>query len=243
MQREETGMTDAESLDERDDENAEDAGSFYGAGVAAAGEKRTIDVPAGELTPRVREVLDALTSDIAVLRSELETWRARCVQAEKRADRDPLLGVLNRRAFEIEYDRAVGLIERYDLNASLIFIDVDGLKSINDKFGHAAGDALLRHICQRLSDNTRKSDVVARIGGDEFAVLLMQSSGASAAVKAARLERAVGADAIEIENARLTPAVSCGVAMLEPGVGFAMALAAADRSMYARKREKTAAPS
>ncbi len=92
--------------------------------------------------------------------------------AKPPAETDFLLGILNRRGFERELIRSLSFIKRYQASGALIVLDVDRLKPINDAFGHAAGDEVLKTIVTEISDRVRASDVVGRLGGDEFAVLL-----------------------------------------------------------------------
>src|SRR4051794_41410327 len=114
----------------------------------------------------------ALARENAELRAELLALRARLAEAEGLADRDALTPLLNRRALMRELARTLAAVERYGRPASLVYFDLDGLKAINDRFGHAAGDAVLRAVAQRLIGHVRASDVAGRMGGDEFAVIL-----------------------------------------------------------------------
>ena len=97
-------------------------------------------------------------------------------ELEARADVDPLLDILNRRGFERELARSLAYVKRYGTAAALVFIDLDGFKAVNDRHGHAAGDALLKAVARQLTGHVRASDVVARLGGDEFAVLMWNVS-------------------------------------------------------------------
>ena len=97
-------------------------------------------------------------------------------------------GIPNRRGFERELGRAIAYIQRYQASGALIVIDVDRLKPINDNFGHAAGDEVLKAIIAVLSRQIRSSDVIGRLGGDEFALLLWNLSETDAHAKAAAFE-------------------------------------------------------
>ena len=115
----------------------------------------------------------------AQLRAEIERLKLKLIEAEwkiaeleARADVDPLLEILNRRGFERELTRSLAYVRRYATAAVLVFIDLDGFKAVNDRHGHAAGDVLLKAVAAQLASSVRASDVVARFGGDEFAVLL-----------------------------------------------------------------------
>ena len=122
------------------------------------------------------------------LRAELAKALALVEQLQASADMDFLLGILNRRGFERELNRSIAYIRRYRARAALIVLDVDRLKPINDAFGHAAGDQVLKAIASAITGQIRASDVVGRLGGDEFALLLWNLSETDARAKAAALE-------------------------------------------------------
>ncbi|MEQ8751633.1 MAG: GGDEF domain-containing protein, partial [Amphiplicatus sp.] len=150
-------------------------------------------IPPEELTPRVREALTALVSEVQKLREELSTTRARIDELEHLADTDPLLGVSNRRAFVRDLNRAVAMAERYETPSALVFADLNDLKKINDTLGHGAGDAALAHVASILSANIRQTDAVGRLGGDEFGVILTQNDQPTAKLKAQSLAELVAA--------------------------------------------------
>src|SRR4030095_2227392 len=106
------------------------------------------------------------------------------------ADTDALTEVFNRRGFDRELRRTLAYIKRYWTRAALIYIDLDGFKPVNDRHGHAAGDAILKAVAATLVRCVRASDTVARLGGDEFAVILWNLSEADAAAKVFALEAA-----------------------------------------------------
>jgi len=110
------------------------------------------------------------------LRTELTRARARIEELQTSVDTDFLLDIPNRRGFERELHRAVAYIKRYHASGALIVLDVDRLKPINDAFGHAAGDQVLKAIVKTLLTHVRSSDVIGRLGGDEFALLLWNLS-------------------------------------------------------------------
>src|SRR5215470_2784744 len=134
---------------------------------------------------------DDAKSDVRRLRQELATARAEIEQLKAAAETDFLLDVLNRRGFERELARSIAFIKRYAASAALLVLDVDRLKPINDAFGHAAGDTVLKAIVGRLSGQVRASDVIGRLGGDEFALLLWNLSATDARAKAAALEQSI----------------------------------------------------
>jgi diguanylate cyclase (GGDEF)-like protein len=113
-----------------------------------------------------------LAAEVDALAAQLEVSRARISELEARIDIDPLTDILNRRGFERELKRSLAYVKRYGTSVALVYVDLDGFKPVNDHHGHAAGDTVLKAIAAALVRNVRASDVVARIGGDEFAVLL-----------------------------------------------------------------------
>src|ERR1700712_1291455 len=131
-----------------------------------------LGIPEAEFTPRVRDAIMGLMGEVDNLRRELSQTRARLDEAEKTADQDHLLPLLNRRAFVRELTRYIAFSGRYNTPASLIYFDMNHLKRINDTYGHAAGDAALKHFAETLLGHVRDSDCVGRLGGDEFGVLL-----------------------------------------------------------------------
>src|ERR1700675_55190 len=125
------------------------------------------------------------------LRTELATAKARIADLQASADTDFLLDIPNRRGFERELIRSIAYIKRYQASGALVVLDVDRLKPINDAFGHAAGDQVLKAIVAALLSQVRSSDVIGRLGGDEFALLLWNLSEADAKAKAAALEETI----------------------------------------------------
>lgn len=195
-------------------------------------------IPEAELTPRVREALTSLMNDVQALRAELIETRERLDEFEKLADRDPLLDVYNRRAFVRELDRIMAMIERYDMRASLIFIDLNDLKKINDGMGHGGGDAALAHIAEVVSANVRQTDILGRLGGDEFGLLLAQADQKTAEHKAEELTRAISAKPVIWRGDPFTAHVSCGVVEIIKGQSAEEAMERADNAMYEVKAKK-----
>ena len=138
-----------------------------------------------------------LMQEVDALRQELRAMGGRLAEAERLADHDVLTPLLNRRAFVREVQRAIALTRRHGTPASVIYFDLDDFKGVNDRFGHAAGDAVLIAVAERLLAQVREADVVGRIGGDEFAVLLQHADLEGAQAKAAGLVKAVSARKVE----------------------------------------------
>ena len=143
-----------------------------------------------------------------------------------------------RRRFERELDRSIAYIKRYHASGALIALDVDRLKPINDVFGHAAGDQVLKAVVAVLLRNVRSSDVIGRLGGDEFALLLWNMSETDARAKAASLEQAIDGLSFTFRGRTVTAGASAGVAILGPHAEARQALEQADRAMYVRKAQR-----
>ena len=200
-----------------------------------------LGIGAGELTPKVRDALMQLMAEVDSLRRELEQSRARIEYLERLADQDSLAPVANRRAFVRELTRIMAFSARYDVPASVVYFDVNGLKEINDTHGHAAGDATLMRVADVLIENLRESDVVGRLGGDEFAVILSQGDEAAAAEKAKSLVDAIEGRPLDWNGVEIPIRVAYGTYTFRGDDDAGDALAAADRAMYARKQEDKAA--
>src|SRR5215510_11933711 len=136
---------------------------------------------------------------------------------------------------EHELKRSLAHVKRYGASAALIYLDLDGFKRVNDRHGHAAGDAVLKAVAMVLDRHSRESDVVARVGGDEFVLLLWNCSEADAQAKAQMIEAAIARMTPTHAGAVLQVGASCGVTMLLPLDRPQDLLDRADRAMYARK--------
>jgi diguanylate cyclase (GGDEF)-like protein len=210
-------------------------------GVSGAGTVQDamsiMGIPEGELTPKVRTAIMGLLLDVDRLRQELEVHRERVRHLEKLADQDALVPMANRRAFVRELARMIAFTERYDTPASLLYFDINRLKEINDTLGHAAGDAVIRHVANTLNSNVRGSDIVGRLGGDEFAVLLSHADQPTAEDKAAVLAATIESEPFAWEGDPIPLKIAYGSYTFKGGEDPAIALDAADRAMYARKQE------
>jgi diguanylate cyclase (GGDEF)-like protein len=204
---------------------------------AQSGKNDSVDQPKASRAPS-RSVVMRLAAEVDALAAKLEASRARITDLEARIDIDPLTDTLNRRGFERELRRSLAYVKRYGTSAALLYVDLDGFKPVNDRHGHAAGDAMLKAIAAALLRHVRASDVVARLGGDEFAVLLWNVSGPAAAAKASELENAVYSTPARWGNSTLVVGASAGVALLGALDTAADVLARADAAMYARKAER-----
>ena len=152
---------------------------------------------------------------------------------------DPLTGLLNRRGFERERDRVMASARRYGEGGVMIFVDLDGFKLINDTCGHPAGDAVLRHVAQVLQGNVRKSDYVARYGGDEFVILLTRISLEDGTARAAELSRLINRGYLSWRGRTIALRATFGLQAYDGTEGSADLLELADHAMYEKKRGRS----
>jgi diguanylate cyclase (GGDEF)-like protein len=185
----------------------------------------------GPAPDRSKATIRRLRTDLAIAEGLVEKLQAS-------ADIDFLLGILNRRGFERELNRSIAYIKRYHASGALIVLDVDRLKPINDSFGHAAGDQVLKAITAAITSQVRASDVVGRLGGDEFAVVLWNLSKTDARAKAVTLEEAIDRLSFVFDGCTVTAGASAGVTILDTHSEGARALEEADSAMYVRKAQR-----
>lgn len=174
--------------------------------------------------------------EVERLRSDLASAQRRLTELEDLADMDTLLPIPNRRAFVRELNRLIRFAERYGTPSSLMFIDMNDLKVINDQYGHEAGDKALRHLARTLRDNLRGTDLVARLGGDEFGVLLAQADDANGRTKAEDLASKVQATPLSLGDQDLTLKFAYGLYTFGGTDDAEAAITKADEAMYAQKR-------
>lgn len=196
----------------------------------------TFGIPENEFTPSVRRALITLQLRVDGLRREAESANARLNDAAKYADLDVLLPILNRRAFVRELNRFISFTERYGTPSCLFYFDVDKLKAVNDLHGHAAGDAVLGHFANVLKSQIRETDILARIGGDEFGVILAHSTLEQATRKGEKLVQAVKQAPGSWNGQHVYLRFSYGIHKLRAGESAEVAIANADAAMYAHKR-------
>jgi diguanylate cyclase (GGDEF)-like protein len=198
-----------------------------------------VDLPAIDverLAPEVREALARMRSERDEMRRELAEARQRITHLERLADEDSLAPIANRRAFVRELSRMIAFTRRYGSPSSVIYFDVNGMKQINDRHGHPAGDAALRHVADILLANVRSSDIVGRLGGDEFGVILAQTGQEQANAKAVALAEAIGATQLRWGKIAIAVSAAYGVYSFSGGDDAHVAIEAADKAMYQHKR-------
>jgi diguanylate cyclase (GGDEF)-like protein len=166
--------------------------------------------------PQQLELLLMRVGHLIALRQNIDRLRAE-------ADLDPLTGLANRRRFRKALGNELERFRRYGTPCALIMLDIDHLKKINDAHGHSVGDVMIRHVAATLAEASRGNDTAARLGGEEFALLLAGVNEKQAVTAAARLQPTLSAEPIE----------GAGLATVSLGVAACPAHATSERSLYA----------
>jgi len=194
----------------------------------------------GQMSDHECDVVDVednkrLIEEISMLRGKVARLQERVEQLDQLAHQDSLIDLPNRRGFMRELERLISRVDRYGINAAMLFVDLDGLKMINDTFGHRAGDEALIQVANLLSKGVRHSDVVARIGGDEFGILLEASDEDAAHETATRLVDQICSCEFMHDGDPLPLSVAIGVGMIDAFDTAEKVMERADEAMYARK--------
>ena len=185
--------------------------------------------------PALSLVLLVPAASVAVLVAVRERLEGERDALRRFALTDALTGIANRRSFLMRIEYEVTRHTRAQRRFALLMLDLDGFKRLNDRFGHAAGDDLLRDVTDAMKGSLRGQDTVARLGGDEFCVLAPETDGAGTGRLAARIARAVSDVTVGVETVR----ASCGVALFpDDGDSVASLLHAADQRLLDAKRER-----
>ena len=179
-----------------------------------------------------------LHAEIERLRAEVAALTARAEAAEALADHDVLTPALNRRGFMTVLNRSMAYCRRHEVEAALLYLDMDGFKGVNDGLGHAAGDAALMAVADLLLANVRESDAVGRLGGDEFAVLLMNAGADEGREKAKRLSMALETEGFVWEGSTVVLGGSFGIRAYAGQTDPEVWLSEADAAMWLRKKAR-----
>ncbi|MFA5081512.1 MAG: diguanylate cyclase [Hydrogenophilaceae bacterium] len=174
---------------------------------------------------------------------QMEALEMTGVQLKHEATHDPLTGLPNRSLFYHRLVEAMTHAQQDRLKATVIYIDLDDFKPVNDRHGHAVGDSLLQVVAGRLLNSVRATDTVARLGGDEFAVILL---GVGDPERIAQIEQEIRrnmAMPVQLDDITLQPSCSCGHAVFpDDGDSMDTLLNAADTRMYEVKRQRKTSP-
>lgn len=181
----------------------------------------------------------ALAAEIAMLQQQLEKQSQVIQTLEKDTVTDPLTGVMNRRGFEVELNRTLANARRHNRQSALLFVDMNNFKAINDTFGHFAGDEVLCHVAALLKANIRETDVLARVGGDEFCVILNDiRSTKDAETRATVLAHFIQSSPVRFEDERIWVQASIGSTCFSKEDDMIEVISKADEAMYAKKPSK-----
>ncbi|RMG85860.1 MAG: diguanylate cyclase [Candidatus Dadabacteria bacterium] len=183
----------------------------------------------------LRAEVERLRQAVSRLEEEVETHRERAREAREQSLRDPLTGCFNRLAYEERVRAEEARWRRYESPLSVIVLDVDKFKGINDRFGHRAGDKVLKAIAQIAGSQIREVDFFGRYGGEEFVVLLPETPLEAAVKVAEKIRRSVEAFRFHARGEPVPITVSCGVAQFRPGDTAATAFQRADEALYRAK--------
>lgn len=202
----------------------------------AADRLAMLGIPPEEMTPAVSLVVTALLEKLDDVSRDLSRTRESLSEIERLVDVDCVAPIPNRRAFMRRLSWAITMHERYGHPSSILYFDINDFKEINDQYGHAAGDLAIRHISHLLSTTMRESDFLARIGGDEFAVIMYYASEEAAKKRAAKIVEKLHKTPFVYNGQRLTVSTAWGCYAIKSGEDAETALSAADMSMYVDKR-------
>jgi diguanylate cyclase (GGDEF) domain len=180
--------------------------------------------------------LERLRVQVRALEEQAVALTQRAEAAEAAADHDVLTPALNRRGFMEALGRTVAFCQRYGTPATLLYLDMDGFKGVNDTYGHAAGDAALIYVAQQLIKNSRESDAVGRLGGDEFALLMLNAGAEEGRDKADRLNQTLGEGGFVWQDTSVPLGGSFGVRTWNGHSDADVWLAEADAAMWVRKK-------
>lgn len=187
--------------------------------------------------PDAKRLLDEAMSAAAEAEQRIAMQRARIRYLEGLSITDELTSALNRRGFETELERALSRAERQGETGVLLLCDLDRFKAINDTYGHAAGDKVLKSVVRLMRSMTRTSDYVARLGGDEFALLFTLTDMKLAARRCQRIIAAVNRHIVQWESHSIPVTASFGLAPYGPGTKSESLLLLADSNLYGSKRQ------
>ena len=199
----------------------------------------TMGIPVKDMTASVNLAVTSLLEKLDDITRELERTKNSLHEAQQLVDVDTLAPIANRRAFTRRLEWAISMQERYGHASSVLFFDLNGFKAINDTYGHAAGDAAIMHVADLLQRATRNTDFVARLSGDEFAVLLYHADQKAALQRGSTLAAAIAATPFSFDGKLISLASAFGVHELRRGDSAPTAMAQADAAMYACKKRNS----
>lgn len=199
-----------------------------------------LGIPAEEMTQSVSLAVSALLEKIDDLTREAAQTKEQLHELEQLVDVDCVAPIPNRRAFMRRLNWAVSMSNRYSHPSSILYLDLNDFKKINDTYGHAAGDKAIQHVSQIFLSSLRESDFLARVGGDEFAIILYYADNASAIERGKRIAEAIKNSSFLYNGKPIALTTSFGVYTLQKGDTPETALTSADMAMYVDKKRTKA---
>ncbi|MEO8142123.1 MAG: GGDEF domain-containing protein [Sphingomicrobium sp.] len=195
------------------------------------------DEPANDPDMKVLSLATAqsLVAEIERLKADVVRLESHVSELEQLAHLDPLVRLPNRRGLFRDLENLIARLNRYGGSAAMIFVDIDGLKQINDRCGHPTGDAALVRIAQILVESVRASDIVGRLSGDEFIILLLDVDELGAWNMALRLVEATVASPLDSDDHFVPLSIAVGVSMIEAHDQPQDVISRADQAMYRMK--------
>lgn len=195
-----------------------------------------LGISGDELTDSVQLTVSALLEQIDDLKIQLQLSEQKASEIESLVDVDCLTPLPNRRAFMRRLEWATSMHDRHGHAVSIVFFDLNGFKEINDTYGHDAGDLAIQHVADMLQDMLRDTDFVARIGGDEFAIIMYHSDDAATKKRAAEIVEVIENTPLKYGSHALHVGAAFGTYTVQNGESPEYALKQADSAMYANKK-------
>jgi diguanylate cyclase len=194
-------------------------------------------------TRAVQQTAERSSAEIGALREQVEAANSLITRLQRELDEtselvryDPLTGVLNRKGLDEALEREIARARRHSSVICVGLLDLDNFKQLNDTFGHRTGDEALRHLTQVARGSLRQEDIIGRLGGEEFLMLLPDADEAQATQIMTRLQRALTTHIFLADNSRVLITFSAGIARIGPESSARDAIDRADKAMYAAKR-------
>lgn len=203
--------------------------------------RRLIETPLASMPGQTRDFVERVLAFAAEAQQTIADQKSRIEHLETLSMTDELTGLLNRRGFDNALNRALGNAKRHDEQGLLVAIDLDGFKPVNDSYGHAAGDALLRFIAKFLDERVRTTDYLGRIGGDEFAILMVNCDLAPARHRALEIRDQLNEAVAPLGCGTLPVRASFGIAPYDASSSAETVQHMADVAMYHDKRRRACA--
>jgi diguanylate cyclase (GGDEF)-like protein len=198
--------------------------------------------PALHMTRETRELIERALAYAADAQRTITEQESRIAQLETLSMTDELTGLLNRRGFSDALQRALANSRRHEEQGLLVAIDLDGFKPVNDTYGHAAGDEMLKFVADFLRKHVRTTDYLARLGGDEFAILMVNGQLAPARHRAIELKNELNASTATLTHGRVPLRASFGIAPYDRNASAEQVMHMADIAMYHDKRRRSLEP-